>query len=89
MEQNSIWVLILCFITIGGLVVLYKDQLLQDKKAQALYNKGFDWAAGMLVRRDMTVAQVRATVPTSTTDPYLCGVRDAAHKLRNSTLVRR
>lgn len=89
MEQNSIWVLILCFLILGGLVVLYKDQLLQDKKAQALYNKGFDWAAGQLVRRDMTVAQVRATVPTSTTDPYLCGVHDAAHKLRNSTLVRR
>lgn len=89
MEQNSIWVLILCFLTLGGLVVLYKDQLLQDKKAQALYNKGFDWAAGMLVRRDMTVPQVKSTVPTSTTDPYLCGVRDAAHKLRNSNLVRR
>lgn len=89
MEQNSIWVLILCFLTLGGLVVLYKDQPLQDKKAHAQYCKGFDWAAGQLVRRDMTVAKVKALVPTSTTDPYFCGVRDAAHKLRNSNLVRR
>ena len=88
MYANALLAAIPVTLFAGACAYIWKDDSITERKWNAEYERGYDWAAGKLVRRDMTVSQVKAEVPKNP-NAYYCGVRDAAHKLRNSNLVRR